>query len=202
MPHSICVPLSIPCQLPICALNHRSLPREVTKEDTRRTADSASINIFIIIHTMLTCTINRQHAAVQAAQEEIAQLSLQLTQAQEDIEHIRAIATVSENTKQEAIDEEKKQWQEEVVSLQAIMKETVREYELQFHHRLEQERAQWGQYRESVEREITELRRWLSEGQQEENLENYMKKAQEDAEKAAFSCNQNEHIRALHESLV
>ncbi|CAH2222964.1 rab GTPase-binding effector 1 isoform X2 [Pelobates cultripes] len=127
--------------------------------------------------------LKRQHAAVQAAQEEIAQLSLQLTQAQADMEHIRAIATVSENTKQEAIDEVKKQWQEEVVSLQAIMKETVREYELQFHHRLEQERAQWGQYRESVEREITELRRRLSEGQQEENLENDMKKAQEDAEK-------------------
>ncbi|KAM8977123.1 rab GTPase-binding effector protein 1 [Pelodytes ibericus] len=127
--------------------------------------------------------LKRQHAAVQTAQEEIVQLNHQLTQARADMENIRAIATVSENTKQEAIDEVKKQWQEEVASLQAIMKETVREYELQFHHRLEQERAQWGQYRESVEREIGELRRRLSEGQQEENLENDMKKAQEDAEK-------------------
>lgn len=54
--------------------------------------------------------------------------------------------------------------------------ETVRDYELQFHHRLEQERAQWGQYREAVEREMAELRRRLSQGQEEENLENDMKK--------------------------
>ncbi|KAM4699077.1 rab GTPase-binding effector protein 1 isoform 2-T2 [Discoglossus pictus] len=127
--------------------------------------------------------LKRQHAVVQSAQEEIAQLQLQLAQSRAEMENIKAVATVSESTKQEAIDDVKKQWQEEVASLQAIMKETVREYELQFHHRLEQERAQWGQYRESVEREIAELRRRLSEGQQEENLENDMKKAQEDAEK-------------------
>jgi len=41
---------------------------------------------------------------------------------------------------------------------------------------MEQERAQWNQYRENVEREIAELRRRLSEGQEEENLENEMKK--------------------------
>ncbi|XP_066434977.1 rab GTPase-binding effector protein 1 [Eleutherodactylus coqui] len=127
--------------------------------------------------------LKRQHAIFQASQEDIAQLKLQLSEAQAEMENIKAIATVSENTKQEAIDEVKKQWQEEVASLQAIMKETLREYELQFHRRLEQERGQWGQYRESVEREIAELRRRLSEGQQEENLENDMKKAQEDSEK-------------------
>lgn len=58
--------------------------------------------------------------------------------------------------------------------------ETVREYEGQFHHSLEQERAQWNQYRENVEREIAELRRRLSEGQEEENLENEMKKVSQD----------------------
>lgn len=41
---------------------------------------------------------------------------------------------------------------------------------------MEQERAQWSQYRENMEREIAELRRRLSEGQEEENLENEMKK--------------------------
>lgn len=54
--------------------------------------------------------------------------------------------------------------------------ETVRDIEHQFHVRLEQERGQWAQYRESAEREIAELRRRLSEGQEEENLENEMKK--------------------------
>uniref|UniRef100_A0A672ZTU0 Rab GTPase-binding effector protein 1 n=1 Tax=Sphaeramia orbicularis TaxID=375764 RepID=A0A672ZTU0_9TELE len=100
-----------------------------------------------------------------------------------EIETIKAVATVSENTKQEAIDQVRSQWQEEVASLQAIMKETVREYEVQFHQRLEQERAQWNQYREAMEREVGDLRRRLTEGQEEENLEDEMKKAQEDAEK-------------------
>jgi len=43
-------------------------------------------------------------------------------EAHAEMENIKAIATVSENTKQEAIDEVKRQWQEEVASLQAIMK--------------------------------------------------------------------------------
>ncbi|KAM9525979.1 rab GTPase-binding effector protein 1 isoform 1-T1 [Guaruba guarouba] len=127
--------------------------------------------------------LKRQNAVLQAAQDDLGQLRTQLMEAHAEMENIKAIATVSENTKQEAIDEVKRQWQEEVASLQAIMKETVRDYELQYHHRLEQERAQWNQYRENVEREIAELRRRLSEGQEEENLENEMKKAQEDAEK-------------------
>lgn len=57
-----------------------------------------------------------------------------------------------------------------------LRSDTLREYEVQFHQRLEQERAQWAQYREGVERELAELRRRLSEGQVEENLENEMKK--------------------------
>ncbi|XP_069470705.1 rab GTPase-binding effector protein 1 isoform X2 [Ambystoma mexicanum] len=127
--------------------------------------------------------LKKQNAALDAAQSELGQLQIQLSEAQAEIENIKAVATVSESTKQEAIDEVKNQWQEEVASLQAIMKDTVQEYEMQYHHRLEQERGQWGQYREKVEREIADLRRRLSEGQQEENLENEMKKAQEDAEK-------------------
>ncbi|XP_044141525.1 rab GTPase-binding effector protein 1 [Bufo gargarizans] len=146
--------------------------------------------------------LKRQHGIIQASQEEIAQLKLQLSQAEGEMENIKAIATVSESTKQEAIDEVKKQWQEEVASLQAIMKDTLREYELQFHRRLEQERGQWGQYRESVEREIAELRRRLSEGQQEENLENDMKKAQEDAEKLrSVVMPMEKEIGALKEKL-
>uniref|UniRef100_A0AAR2K4B7 Rab GTPase-binding effector protein 1 n=1 Tax=Pygocentrus nattereri TaxID=42514 RepID=A0AAR2K4B7_PYGNA len=119
------------------------------------------------------------------------------------MENIKAVATVSESTKQEAIDQVKQQWQEEVASLQAIMKDTVREYEVRFHQRLDQERAQWAQYRESAEREIAELRRRLLEGQVEENLENEMKKAQEDAEKLRSVVMPMEHeIAALKAKLT
>ncbi|KAM5272885.1 rab GTPase-binding effector protein 1 isoform 3-T3 [Ctenodactylus gundi] len=123
--------------------------------------------------------LKRQNAVLQAAQDDLGHLRTQLWEAQAEMENIKAIATVSENTKQEAIDEVKRQWKEEVASLQAVMKETVRDYEHQFHLRLEQERTQWAQYRESAEREIADLRRMLSEGQEEENLENEMKKVKE-----------------------
>uniref|UniRef100_A0A3Q2Y725 Rabaptin, RAB GTPase binding effector protein 1 n=1 Tax=Hippocampus comes TaxID=109280 RepID=A0A3Q2Y725_HIPCM len=127
--------------------------------------------------------LKRQTSALESAQAELSAAQAQLTQARSEIETIKAVATVSENTKQEAIDQVRGQWQEEVASLQAIMKETVCEYEVQFHQRLEQERAQWGQYREAVEREVADLRRRLNEPQEEQNLEDDMKKAQEDAEK-------------------
>ncbi|XP_035756484.1 rab GTPase-binding effector protein 1 isoform X4 [Egretta garzetta] len=147
--------------------------------------------------------LKRQNAVLQAAQDDLGQLRTQLMEAHAEMENIKAIATVSENTKQEAIDEVKRQWQEEVASLQAIMKETVRDYELQYHHRMEQERAQWNQYRENVEREIAELRRRLSEGQEEENLENEMKKAQEDAEKLrSVVMPMEKEIAALKEKLT
>ncbi|XP_037604303.1 rab GTPase-binding effector protein 1 isoform X2 [Sebastes umbrosus] len=127
--------------------------------------------------------IKRQNKVLEGAQVELRSVQIQLSESRSEMENIRAVATVSENTKQEAIDQVRGQWQEEVASLQAIMKETVCEYEVQFHQRLEQERAQWNQYREAVERELGELRRRLTEGQEEENLEEEMKKAQEDAEK-------------------
>ncbi|KAJ8275829.1 hypothetical protein COCON_G00075810 [Conger conger] len=147
--------------------------------------------------------LKRQGATLESVQSELSLVQAQLTAAQGEMETIKAVAMVSESTKQEAIDQVKGQWQEEVASLQAIMKDTVREYEVQFHQRLEQERAQWGQYREAVEREMADLRRRLSEGQEEENLENDMKKAQEDAEKLRSVVMPMEHeIAALKSKLT
>lgn len=127
--------------------------------------------------------LKRQAAILEKAQTELSSVQKQLEEANAEMETIKAVATVSEDTKQEAIDQVKQQWQEEVASLQAIMKDAEREFKLQFQQKLEQERAQWAQYRDGMEREVAELRRRLSEGQEEENLENEMKKAQEDAEK-------------------
>ncbi|XP_047462973.1 rab GTPase-binding effector protein 1 isoform X1 [Mugil cephalus] len=146
--------------------------------------------------------LKRQKAALDGAQTELSSVQAQLAQARAEIETIKEVATVSENTKQEAIDQVRSQWQEEVASLQAIMKDTVCEYEVQFHQRLEQERAQWNQYREAVERELGDLRRRLTEGQEEENLEDEMKKAQEDAEKLRSVVMPMEHeIAALKAKL-
>ncbi|XP_051749172.1 rab GTPase-binding effector protein 1 [Ctenopharyngodon idella] len=127
--------------------------------------------------------LKKQTAILEKAQAELSKMQDQLAEARAEMETIKAVATVSESTKQEAIDQVKQQWQEEVASLQAIMKDAEREFKLQFQQKLEQERAQWSQYRDGMEREVAELRRRLTEGQEEENLENDMKKAQEDAEK-------------------
>lgn len=60
--------------------------------------------------------------ALDGAKEELSSVQEQLVQARSENETIKAVATVSENTKQEAIDQVRSQWQEEVASLQAIMK--------------------------------------------------------------------------------
>ncbi|KAG1957428.1 rab GTPase-binding effector protein 1 isoform X2 [Pimephales promelas] len=127
--------------------------------------------------------LKKQTAILEKAQADVSKMQDQLAEARAEMETIKAVATVSESTKQEAIDQVKQQWQEEVASLQAIMKDAEREFKLQFQQKLEQERAHWTQYRDGMEREVADLRRRLTEGQEEENLENEMKKAQEDAEK-------------------
>uniref|UniRef100_A0A4W4EF19 Rab GTPase-binding effector protein 1 n=1 Tax=Electrophorus electricus TaxID=8005 RepID=A0A4W4EF19_ELEEL len=147
--------------------------------------------------------LKRQAVSLESVQVELRHVQDQLAEARAENENIKAVATVSESTKQEAIDQVRQQWQEEVASLQAIMKDTVREYEVQFHQRMEQEHVQWAQYREGAERELAELRRRLSEGQVEENLENEMKKAQEDAEKLRSVVMPMEHeIAALKAKLT
>lgn len=78
-----------------------------------------------IIHFMSRLSpeeLKRQTAALEDAHSELSSIQTQLSQARAEIETIKAVATVSENTKQEAIDQVRSQWQEEVASLQAIMK--------------------------------------------------------------------------------
>lgn len=66
--------------------------------------------------------LKRQTAALDDTRLELDSVQNQLALARSEIETIKAVATVSENTKQEAIDQVRSQWQEEVASLQAIMK--------------------------------------------------------------------------------
>lgn len=66
--------------------------------------------------------LKNQKASLESAQAELSHVQTQLAEAKAEMENIKAVATVSESTKQEAIDQVKQQWQEEVASLQAIMK--------------------------------------------------------------------------------
>lgn len=78
--------------------------------------------------------LKRQTAALDDAQSELSSIQNQLAQARAEIETIKEVATVSENTKQEAIDQVRSQWQEEVASLQAIMKGTAVSFLFFFFH--------------------------------------------------------------------
>ncbi|XP_072880776.1 rab GTPase-binding effector protein 1-like [Hemitrygon akajei] len=105
--------------------------------------------------------LKRQNVALQLAEGDVTRLQVQLVEANADMQNMKAVAAVSEMTKQEAIDDVKKQWQEEVASMQAIMKESLREHEIQFHHCLEQESSQWAQYKEEVKAQVKELRSFI-----------------------------------------
>lgn len=74
--------------------------------------------------------------ALEGAQVELSSVQDQLAQARSEMETIKAVATVSENTKQEAIDQVRSQWQEEVASLQAIMKGKRDRYTLELNQRV------------------------------------------------------------------
>ncbi|XP_069100070.1 rab GTPase-binding effector protein 2 isoform X1 [Pleurodeles waltl] len=109
-------------------------------------------------------------------------LQAQLEAAMDEIENIKAVATISESTKQEAIDDVKRQCQEEVASMQAIMKESISTYESRI-HLLEQEQTQHHQYRELKEHELFQLKKHHGPPLPRDTLEKQMEKAHEDAEK-------------------
>lgn len=77
---------------------------------------------FFIPCFCLSEELKRQAASLESAKAELSHVQTQLAEAKAEMENIKAVATVSESTKQEAIDQVKQQWQEEVASLQAIMK--------------------------------------------------------------------------------
>ncbi|GCC21495.1 hypothetical protein chiPu_0019967 [Chiloscyllium punctatum] len=197
-----------PVCLPVAKLRQRLAELEKAEADFLRTKQQLEFEFnqkrakFKELYLAKEEELKRQNVALQSAEGDVTRLQVQLMEATADMENIKAVATVSETTKQEAINDVKKQWQEEVASMQAIMKETVREYEIQFHQRLEQERTQWGQYKEVMERELADLRRQLSERREEDSLENDMKKAQEDAEKLrSVVVPMEKEIAALKEKL-
>ncbi|XP_072325232.1 rab GTPase-binding effector protein 1 isoform X3 [Scyliorhinus torazame] len=202
-------PPPAPLDLDVSKVQQRLVDLEKAKADFLRTKQQLEFEFnqkrakFKELYLAKEEELKRQNVALQSAEGDVTRLQVQLMEVNADMENIKAVAMVSETTKQEAVDDVKKQWQEEVASMQAIMKDAAREYEIQFHQRLEQERAQWGQYKETVERELADLRRQLSERKEEDSLENDMKKAQEDAEKLrSVVVPMEQEIAALKEKLL
>lgn len=95
---------------------------------------------------------------------------------------MKAVAEVSESTKAEAVAAVQRQCQEEVASLQAILKDSISSYENQI-AALKQERQQQQQDSEEKERELGHLKQLLARAHPLDSLEKQMEKAHEDSEK-------------------
>ncbi|XP_048374336.1 rab GTPase-binding effector protein 2 isoform X2 [Sphaerodactylus townsendi] len=104
------------------------------------------------------------------AEETIRNLQVQLAAALTEVETVRAVAAVSESTKHEAVEAVRRQCQEEVASLQAILKDTISSYEARLSAR----------ERESRENVWSRL---LPRSSPLDSLEKQMEKAQEDTER-------------------
>ncbi|XP_066435172.1 myosin-9-like [Eleutherodactylus coqui] len=74
--------------------------------------------------------LKEQRVIVQALQEDLAQVKLQLSQVQAEMENVKAMAAVSENARQEAEDKVRKQWQDEASQLQKSLYEEAKIHEV------------------------------------------------------------------------
>ncbi|XP_042330509.1 rab GTPase-binding effector protein 2 [Sceloporus undulatus] len=103
-------------------------------------------------------------------EETIQSLREQLAAALAEVETVRTVATVSEGTKHEAVEAVQRQWQEEVASLQAILKDTISSYEARL---------------SALERSSREnaWSRLLPRSNPLDSLEKQMEKAQEDTQR-------------------
>ncbi|XP_062036479.1 rab GTPase-binding effector protein 2 [Lepus europaeus] len=118
----------------------------------------------------------------EAEAGELGRLRAELAGALAEMETMKAVAEVSESTKAEAVAAVQRQCQEEVASLQAILKDSISSYEAQIAS-LKQEWRQQQQDSEEKERELGRLRQLLSRTHPLDSLEQQMEKAHEDSEK-------------------
>ncbi|XP_045141830.1 rab GTPase-binding effector protein 2 isoform X1 [Echinops telfairi] len=118
----------------------------------------------------------------EAEAGELCRLRAELAGALAEMETMKAVAEVSESTKAEAVAAVQRQCQEEVASLQAILKDSIGSYEAQMAS-LKQERQQQQLDCQDKERELARLKQLLSRAHPLDSLEKQMEKAHEDSEK-------------------
>ncbi|XP_069860363.1 rab GTPase-binding effector protein 2-like [Dipodomys merriami] len=124
----------------------------------------------------------QEGSEVEGESDELCRLRAELAGALAEMETMKAVAEVSESTKAEAVAAVQRQCQEEVASLQAILKESISSYEAQI-TALKQERQQQQQDCEEKERELGHLKQLLARAHPLDSLEKQMEKAHEDSEK-------------------
>lgn len=117
----------------------------------------------------------QEGAKAEAEPGELSRLRAELAGALAEMETMKAVAEVSESTKAEAVAAVQRQCQEEVASLQAILKDSISSYEAQITS-LKQERQQQQLDCEEKERELGRLKQLLSRAHPLDSLEKQMEK--------------------------
>lgn len=138
--------------------------------------------------------ITEQSLEIDALRVKLEQNEEKISQLKIEIEDIKMIASVSENTKQEAVERLSARHQDEIESLRKAMEDSNEESQRDMLRHFDRERAQWEKKHstmksesEYLESELDILRRKFrdhsEELSEEEELEASMKKALAEAEK-------------------
>nr|XP_018669591.1 rab GTPase-binding effector protein 1 isoform X1 [Ciona intestinalis] len=134
-------------------------------------------------------TIREQNAKLFEASKQISEQQQQFELLKEESENIKMIASVSENTKQEAVEELNKHHLQEIESLRCVLQDSMEEQRVDLLRQFEQERRRWEDERSRIERERDDAvagsmkREDDEQDMEDQELEASMMKAQEEAEK-------------------
>uniref|UniRef100_H2YQ51 Rabaptin coiled-coil domain-containing protein n=1 Tax=Ciona savignyi TaxID=51511 RepID=H2YQ51_CIOSA len=133
-------------------------------------------------------TIQEQNTKLFEAGTHISQLEQELEQLKEESETIKMIASVSENTKQEAVEDLNKHHLEEIESLRCVLQGSMEEQRNDLLRQFDTERRRWEEERSKMEQERDEALTSSNPHEEEQDLEDLeleasMPQAQEEADK-------------------
>ncbi|XP_076816526.1 rab GTPase-binding effector protein 1-like isoform X1 [Clavelina lepadiformis] len=132
--------------------------------------------------------IREQSTKLHESERQINTLESTISKLQEEIDNIKMIAAVSENTKEEAVEDLNKHHHEEIKSLRCVLQESMEEQRRDLVLQFEQERRHWESEINKLKKELDEnndkllLQQEEAKAKEEEELEVSMQQAQTEAE--------------------
>ncbi|XP_066303130.1 rab GTPase-binding effector protein 1-like isoform X6 [Branchiostoma lanceolatum] len=118
--------------------------------------------------------LRKEHQKRGEYQQTVDSLQKQVQTLQTEVDDLKTTAMILETTKQDEVDEIRRKCQEEIASLQAIMKEAARDASQatasKYETRFEEERSRWSRYQEKMEQQLQELKEKMAEPKEESVL--------------------------------
>lgn len=120
--------------------------------------------------------------------EKIGSLESKLSSLTEEMNNLKMVLSVSENTKQETVDELKQVHNQEIESLRCVLQDSMEEQRHELFHEFERERRRWEDEKNSFVKQIENHKKEnevmnSSINKGDEEMDNQMKQAQFEAEK-------------------